>query len=371
MAAPTDYFVDPSLGSDTGDGTVGNPWGRASGSVIQYALNTITRNATSGDRINVKAGTADTLAAALTMATYGVTAVSAKLHIEGYTSAAGDGGIAEINCNNFSLFTTDYHYTALKNLKIRGSGTARLVFLNDYCSMIGCELHNSGHVTDPCYFDIGAVIERCSFHDFSAVGLRVGTNSFVSQCHFFDDGTREMTKGIVAVTGSKLLRNTMVLNKNSVIGIDNTGSHQNILMHNSILAKNASTGTGILFSGSSGFTPNICMYNLVEGFSGTGGKGIATSALTGDMSIVAKNGARNNATNFDIGDSQHAEDNESLGATPFAKSGGETYSNRAVYFAPQNVGNVLAEALSKGAIQQAGGSSSTTIFKRAGMHMRY
>jgi hypothetical protein len=38
-------------------------------------------------------------------------------------------------------------------------------------------------------------------------------------------------------------------------------------------------------------------------------------------------------------------DNESLGATPFAKSGSDTFANRFVYFAPADTGNVYGGAI--------------------------
>ena len=53
----TNYYVDPGSGSDvTGTGTVGSPWAS-----VQHALDNITRDATNGDQINIKAGTADVL----------------------------------------------------------------------------------------------------------------------------------------------------------------------------------------------------------------------------------------------------------------------------------------------------------------------
>ena len=63
---------------------------------VQGALDLTTRNATDGDRINVKAGTADTLNATLSYTTYGTPVSGAILIIQGYTSTAGDGGIGEI-----------------------------------------------------------------------------------------------------------------------------------------------------------------------------------------------------------------------------------------------------------------------------------
>ena len=85
----TNYYVDPGSGSDvTGTGTVGSPWAS-----VQHALDNITRDATNGDQINIKAGTADVLSSPLTLATYGTTSATAPLSFRGYTSAAEDGGV--------------------------------------------------------------------------------------------------------------------------------------------------------------------------------------------------------------------------------------------------------------------------------------
>ena len=90
--AITNYYVDPAINANSGTGTLGDPFGD-----LQYALNTITRNATDGDRINIKAGTAEVMAAAISLTTYGTPAQAAPLIFQGYTSAQGDGGIGEIN----------------------------------------------------------------------------------------------------------------------------------------------------------------------------------------------------------------------------------------------------------------------------------
>ena len=83
--------------------------------------------------------------------------------------------------------------------------------------------------------------------------------------------------------------------------------------------------------------------------------------------VCYKNSAYNCTTNFDLNDSGlHVlvEDNETLDASPFAKSGSATdYSNRRTYFEPQDVGDVLGGGVggnSRGAIQltSTGGGSS-------------
>jgi hypothetical protein len=82
--------------------------------------------------------------------------------------------------------------------------------------------------------------------------------------------------------------------------------------------------------------------------------------FTADLGVYGGNGFFNNTTQatFDIA---HLDlgDNETLASTPFAKSGADTFANRATYFAPLDVGNVRGGAyptalrLDKGAVQHA------------------
>jgi hypothetical protein len=118
---PTDYFVDPNAGDDgTGDGSVGNPW-----ATIQNALDTITRDSTNGDRINVQSTTDDVLGSALSLATYGTPAFGAPLVFQGYTSSQGDGGVGGISGNNsvhiFNAAGTDHIYFIDMHLHNTGS----------------------------------------------------------------------------------------------------------------------------------------------------------------------------------------------------------------------------------------------------------
>src|SRR5690242_15767610 len=103
MASPSDYYVDPLNGNDsTGTGTSGNPW-----QTTQKALNTITRNTTNGDRINIRNTASDVLTGALSFATYGTPTTVAPLILEGYSSTAGDSGIGTLD-GNASFIALDF-----------------------------------------------------------------------------------------------------------------------------------------------------------------------------------------------------------------------------------------------------------------------
>jgi hypothetical protein len=88
--------------------------------------------------------------------------------------------------------------------------------------------------------------------------------------------------------------------------------------------------------------------------------------------LYGYNGMYNNATDYSgsVDIIQALGDNESLGSSPFAKSGADTFANRFTYFEPADVGNVRGGAhpsgcrLDKGAVQHAdpaGGGGGTKL----------
>ena len=116
---------------------------------------------------------------------------------------------------------------------------------------------------------------------------------------------------------------------------------------NSILG-NGGTGAGILMiANGHGGSVN----NLVEGFSGSGGRGIDLDSFANgwpDSSwfnyAMYGNAMYDNAIDLVPPDKYGYsvfKDNEFLGSSPFAKTGSDTFANRFAYFAPVNTGNVL------------------------------
>ena len=88
---------------------------------------------------------------------------------------------------------------------------------------------------------------------------------------------------------------------------------------------------------------------MVEGFSGTGGSGFNFFNATVPLGMYEGNAAYNNTTNYanvgDVGKRDNGTDNEVLSASPFAKSGADTFANRYVYFAPVDTGNIRGGAV--------------------------
>lgn len=108
----SEVYSDPTNGIDSpGRGTLANPY-----LTLQYAMNNTTIDATNGTRFNIKAGanTDTTGNVSYVLATNG--GVFAPIVFQGYTTVAGDGGIAKLSTGtavNFAPWKLYYHYRDL------------------------------------------------------------------------------------------------------------------------------------------------------------------------------------------------------------------------------------------------------------------
>ncbi len=365
MTAPTDYFIDPSLGSDTGDGSIGTPWGRASGSVLAYAFTQITRDATNGDRVNVKTGAYDTLTSALNFSSaYGTGSQTAPLTLQGYTSAQGDGGIGQFDHTTYEFGDASVDFVNLFDLELK-NGTYGF-HGDNYCVVQNCEVH--GFSSGGINLDNDNTVCGCNIHSPSSAN-GINLNSY---CHVFGNYLNGIDGSYGIQCGSRTVveRNIITQLAAGVMGIKDLG-YANSISHNSILGTSG-TAQGMLFNNAAVYHPTI-HNNLIEGFSGAGGAGINFNSTTGYVASLAGNGYYNNTTNEEnktTGRVLIDTDNESLGASPFAKSGSDTFANRFVYFAPVDTGNVATGAygggglLSKGAVQTSASGGGDLRTKR-------
>lgn len=294
--AITQAYVDPAINANSGDGSIGNPWGD-----LQYALNTQGRDTTNGNQFNVKAGTAEALSAPLTLATYGTPTLAAPLMIRGYTSAANDGGMAEINCNGGPLWatTTEYSYISLINLTIHSGGDNALISVKDGgagWTLRGCEIHRgastpSGKRLVSAGYGSGNAAISCYIHDSGASGAGIGGFTIVR-----GNTIKDCVTGMV-LPGNALAAGNVVHVPAAGVGIQANGV-QTTIDGNTVCSTAANTGTGINASDSAGNANTICLNNIVSGFSGAGGAGIKA---TGPLRMVGHNAFYNCATNYAIG----------------------------------------------------------------------
>jgi len=307
--ARTHYYVSPASGNDTtGNGSIGTPW-----ATTQHALNTITRNATDGDQVNVQAGAADVLAAPLSIATYGTPTAAAPLLFRGYTSTANDGGIGEISGNaTYSIWTTsNTDYVHFIDLKMGNCG-ANVVMsgLRNYCLLFRCEVYgNTG--TNGVLLSGTTRVVGCHLHDLAGnYALYSSQPSIIVGC-YIDTGSVTPTAAVVLLDGvaAVLAHNVIRLRSGNIDGVRGAGA---LALHNTIVSDGASTGTGLFLKVNS-----LNLNNIVQGFSGNSGKGGST--VDKNVMLLLANAAYNNATNYSLTLEMIVEsiNNDTLAGAPF------------------------------------------------------
>lgn len=370
MAAPSETYVDPSIAANSGTGTIGDPYGD-----LQYALDTMTRDATNGDRINIKSGTAEVLTGTIDLTSYGSAGLTNWITFQGYDSVAGDGGIGAIDGNNgnFSILGAAA-YVLYSHLKLFNTGTAVVVSMGNRTQMIRCEISQSstGGVTAGSTRPEWVSVNNCYFHDIAGYG--VDKIRKISNCYFANGVTNKFTNAISAVVEGGSIRQCIFNLDGSSNGIG--GSYANITDNNSFLS---TTGTGAAIISS---VLHAMSNNLIEGFSGTGGRGL--SLAQADAGDVTHNAFYDCATNINYAagvDIIGGEDNETLSASPFAKTGSlptdftsaTFWSDLYAYFAPVDTGNVysgfpVGSNHTKGAVGQPVGGGAGGGLLRVNMN---
>ena len=317
--AITETYVDPSIAGDSGTGTIGDPYGD-----VQYALNTMTRDATNGDRINIKAGTAEVLAASLTLATYGTPTGAAPLCIRGYTTAAADGGIGEIDCGGNTMWTvTSYDYIVLVDLELHTFGDNNGVVLDADSLAFRCEVHKgasspSSKTLLTLSSNEGAVID-CHVHDAGTSGIGIKAQT-VLYCYLHDIPGTAIYRPTVSAIG-----NIVEINDIGALGI--TIIYNASVIGNTIYSSVAATGSGIMLAADNIWMTNI-ISNIVEGFSGVGGSGIKITTGS-DAAMVGYNAFYNNTTHFTNSGNIIIDETANdvvLGSSPFTNPATGDYS---------------------------------------------
>lgn len=278
---PTDVRCDQHSGA------VGLPW-----ATVQHALDFVTRDAVDGDRFNVKAGTDDVLAAALDFTNYGAPTQAAPWILQGYTNAAGDGGIGGCSGGgaNISIVGGDaLDYLTFIDMHLHNTGTADVLSLDNYTSVLRCEIDNT--TANGLDLDDYSTVISCHIHNCGANGVTVRPGSTVA-FNTLENGANDFVYALYG-GGSSYVFNVIDIDGAS-IGIYPWGNSN--ALFNSVYA-NAGTGTGIYTAGAN--DAGVVMGNIVEGFSGIGGDGINLGAPT---DIYGFNAVYNNTTQVTLGD---------------------------------------------------------------------
>lgn len=301
---PTDVRCDQHTGA------VGLPW-----ATVQHALDFTTRDAVNGDRFNVKAGTDDVLAAALSFATYGTPTLVAPWICQGYTAAAGDGGIGGISGGgNFSIVGgAALDYLGFIDMHLHNSGAAAVIDIDDSCTLIGCEVDNTSGAGILVDFD--GVVINCYVHNCGGYGVDAREGSVVA-FNTLENGANDFSYAIYG-SGAAIFFN--------VIDIDGTtrgiyGWGSSTICFNSIYS-NAGTEDGIFNSGAN--NSGVILGNIVEGFSGVGGVGINFA----EARVYGYSAFYNNTANLSKGDTilDLSANDQALTASPFIDAANDDF----------------------------------------------
>lgn len=315
--AVTEVYVDPSIAADSGSGLIGDPYGD-----LEYAIEQTTFDTSNGTRVNIKAGTAEVLAAPIDDAMADTTTTpawspssTAPCIFAGYAATAGDRGRGEISGGgSVSIYdNTTIDHTHFQDLKCHNVGNNQIIRMDDICSVIRCEVSGTTISSGNCVA-LGnyGTVRNCYIHDFIDQGV-TGTTATKFLNNWIDCANGPtVDKAISLSTGSSALFNIIIIGDNGCEGI--VATNGGAAMFNSIYA-NGGTGVGIETTQST--IANTICNNLIEGFSGAGGHAMR---IDGPSYNTYANSVYNCATGFEfngpvIGD--HNEGNEILTASPF------------------------------------------------------
>ncbi len=312
MAA--EIYVDPSIGSDTGSGSLVDPYGD-----LEYAIEQETFDTANGTRINVKSGADEVLAAELGVALSDtVTSVAwvpningAPLIIQGYTATAGDGGVAGITGAGLVNLIEGNSYNAIQFIDLHlHDWLSNMSGLDNDCSFIRCEINNTPN--SAIIADNDTLVLGCYVHDVGGIGIDI-VSGFVGYNHLEAGPTNSFTTGIRIALEAYAARNIVDMGGAGTIGIQ-AGNGCGV-MNNSVYGDAGNTGTGIAVSGAN--EALLLNSNLVEGFSGVGGFGIEFPTTAGIV-YFAGNSVYNCETGLDTPTwSVFESGNEVLGSSPF------------------------------------------------------
>jgi len=317
--AITHSYVDYGAGSDaTGDGTIGTPW-----KTLQKAFDTCVRNTTDGNQVNLKAGTPHVNAAALDLTTFlvgGALAAAAPLILRGYTSAANDGGIGEIDCGGATMWAaTTYDYVILADLKLHNFGDNHGIVLDQNCRAINCEIYSGASSPAAKYlisWNYSGYVERCYLHDTGTGGGIANVQYVIGNYIVLDSNATG--RGIIASVAS--IRNIVLCQNVAAIGI-----YGSCILTSDNIVYNTAAGTaqGI---GHTTASINYEIYNnIVVGFSGALGAAIRYS----DIGVIGHNAFYNNTAPYAGTDQKFIDltaNDVALAADPFTDAANGDFS---------------------------------------------
>lgn len=314
---------------------------------VQFALDNTTRDATDGDRFNVKAGSADVLSSKLSIATYGSPTGAAPLIFQGYTTTAEDGGKGDIDGGGTSVFLeTAKDAIHCIDMLCHNCGSEQIFRGRFDCLFLRSEFHTTTTNAEVIQGNTRSSAIGCYVHSFIAGGINM-SNGLVAYNFIDKSHTTDVNAGITTSLQGTVIHNIIKLsgsgNKAGGIFVNGSG----VFVYNNSIWSNAGDGIGIKSqNANSGHVAN----NLVEGFSATGGEGIISTS-GGNGVIIFSNSVNDCETAFTLNHDEFSPfgGNETLSASPFTDVTVSTNN-----FTPADTGDVL-----KGYTTQFPGPSGT------------
>ncbi len=317
MAAPTNYYVDPSIAADTGTGTIGDPFGD-----LQYGLNTVSRDGTNGDQFNIKAGTAEVLAAPLSLATYGAPAAQIPLVLRGYTAAANDGGVGAINANSKELWAATTNagirlvHLTVTNLVGQGvRASAPLVY--------ECSLSHSGNYA--LRSDSGGMTVIGSHIVASGQLIYSGNGPIVALGNYMvrTSGWAQAIVGYAAAD-ARIIGNILYETNTTSSGFSLAACTRGVFCNNVVVGSAKGAALVKLAVGAGDVPISMVANNIVIGASGVGGCGLDC----GYAYMVGYNAFYNNTADYSLGTviADETAHDVALAADPFTDAANGDFS---------------------------------------------
>lgn len=300
-AVPDEIYVDPAVTDGTGAGTSGSPYGN-----LQYALDQCNHGG-DGARFNVKSGTAEDIPTGgysldTHFGTNGAPGPTEPIIIQGYTSTAGDGGIAEFNgTTNSAAFwvdtTTggaDIDNAAFIDLKITtAQATGYSVNIDNFVLFLRVELISNHGGID---IDSGT-IEQCKLTYVDNKGISGNSSVRISNSYFV-----QSSGALVAGAGGGCVVVGNIFNVRGATDgnggvIDGFSTESCVVVGNTVIANLSGAGT----SNANGIRVNapacIIRNNYVEGFNSVNDEAIEVVSSS-NFSVLANNAFYGNAANI-------------------------------------------------------------------------
>lgn len=293
---------------------------------IQGALDLITSDDADGDQINVKSSAAQELANSLNLDELGTPTNVAPLIIRGYDATANDGGVAEIDCKDMTMFAaTNYPYVFLVDLEVHSGGDNNLIELSTYCFVFRCEVHKGGsspNAKSLVKVGNGSQVNGCYVHDIGTgvgYGIYAGSGAVVN--NLVECGA-SLGAGYGIYTSGIAVQNIVVCENTTQNGIYIANAFGSICQGNSLYNSSAGTGIGIYSNTSRG---DSIMNNIIVGWSGVGGSGIQEN----NMILTGYNAFYNCTNDYSVSDQTWIDETAkdvALVANPYTNAGALDFS---------------------------------------------